>query len=91
MAAHLRKHRMNKNLPIKTLYVSDFSDSEFESSVSDESEEEKEEDKSKQDKSVKEADENEPKNACGAVRRDCGVREGCGRGRGRANCARATR
>ena len=86
MAARLRKHRMNRNS-----YVSDFSDSEFESSVSDESEEEKEEDKSKQDKSVKEADENEPKNACGAVRGDCGVREGCGRGRGRANCARATK
>ena len=64
MAARLPKHRMNKTL----MLTSDFSDSEFESSVSDESEEEEEEDGGKQDESGKEADENEPKNACGAVR-----------------------
>lgn len=77
-------------MPIKTL-MSVILVTEFEFSVSKESEEEEEEDEGQQDESGKEADENEPKNACGSVRGNCGVRGGCGRGRGLANCARVTR
>jgi len=38
-----------------------------------------------------EAYENEPKNARGVLRGNRGVREGCGRGKGRENCSRVTR
>jgi len=84
MATHPRNYTMNidEALAEKSAHpdydVSDFSDNEFESSVSEESEEEVEEDKREQDERGKEVDENEPKNAHGALQGNCGVRRGCG-------------
>jgi len=79
MAAHICKHRMNRDEALVEIsadqdsVVSDFSESEFKFSVSEESEEEEEEDEGEHDKSGKEEDENEHKNACGALQGNCGV------------------
>jgi len=79
MAAHIRKHRMNRDKTLVEISadqdsdVSDFSESEFKFSVSEESEEEEEENEGEHDESGKEEDENEHKYVCGALQGNCGL------------------